>query len=59
MDYDRLFEIVKKSSVDIKYKPADKALPVGVSKFGGKPHLPKDFVCPICKHGAQDFEPIP
>ena len=20
--------------------------------------LPKDFVCPICKHGAQDFEPI-
>lgn len=46
MDYDKLFEIVKKSSVDIKYKPADKALPVGVSKFGGKPHLPKDFVWP-------------
>ena len=20
--------------------------------------LPPDFVCPICKHGAQDFEPI-
>ena len=20
--------------------------------------LPSDFVCPICKHGAQDFEPI-
>ena len=20
--------------------------------------LPKDFVCPICKHGAEDFEPI-
>ena len=20
--------------------------------------LPEDFVCPICKHGAQDFEPI-
>ena len=20
--------------------------------------LPEDFVCPICKHGAEDFEPI-
>ncbi len=20
--------------------------------------LPKDFICPICKHGAEDFEPI-
>ena len=20
--------------------------------------LPQDFVCPICKHGAEDFEPI-
>lgn len=20
--------------------------------------LPEDFICPICKHGAQDFEPI-
>jgi len=20
--------------------------------------LPKDFICPICKHGAQDFEPL-
>ena len=20
--------------------------------------LPDDFVCPLCKHGAQDFEPI-
>jgi rubredoxin len=20
--------------------------------------LPEDFVCPLCKHGASDFEPI-
>ena len=20
--------------------------------------LPEDFVCPLCKHGAADFEPI-
>ena len=23
----------------------------------GEP-LPDDFICPICKHGAEDFEPI-
>ena len=23
-----------------------------------EPELPPDFVCPICKHGADDFEPI-
>lgn len=22
------------------------------------PELPSDFICPICKHGAEDFEPI-
>lgn len=25
--------------------------------YEGEP-LPPDFVCPICKHGAEDFEPI-
>ena len=20
--------------------------------------LPEDYICPLCKHGAQDFEPI-
>ena len=20
--------------------------------------LPDDFVCPLCKHGVQDFEPV-
>ena len=20
--------------------------------------LPPDFICPLCKHGAEDFEPI-
>ena len=25
--------------------------------YEGEP-LPEDFVCPLCKHGAQDFEPI-
>jgi len=25
--------------------------------YEGEP-LPEDFICPLCKHGAQDFEPI-
>ena len=20
--------------------------------------LPADFICPLCKHGAEDFEPL-
>lgn len=26
--------------------------------YEGK-ELPEDFICPICKHGADDFEPLP
>lgn len=26
--------------------------------YEGDP-LPEDFICPICKHGAADFEPLP
>ena len=26
--------------------------------YEGDP-LPEDFICPICKHGASDFEPLP
>ena len=25
--------------------------------YEGDP-LPADFICPLCKHGAEDFEPI-
>lgn len=25
--------------------------------YEGEP-LPEDFICPVCKHGAEDFEPI-
>ena len=25
--------------------------------YEGDP-LPEDFICPLCKHGASDFEPI-
>ena len=25
--------------------------------YEGEP-LPEDFICPLCKHGAADFEPI-
>jgi len=47
----------------IKPKPAPKKAAKGyVCKICGYVHegeeLPPDFVCPICKHGASDFEPI-
>lgn len=27
-------------------------------EYGYRVHWPEDIVCPLCKHGATDFEPI-
>ncbi len=46
----------------VKPKPKTEGKKGFVCKICGYVHegdtLPADFVCPICKHGAQDFEPI-
>lgn len=47
----------------IKPKPASTAKKSGyICKICGYVHegdeLPADFICPICKHGAEDFEPL-
>ncbi len=48
---------------NIKPKPDDNAKKKGYRckicgyVYEGVP-LPEDFICPICKHGAEDFEPI-
>jgi len=47
---------------NIKPKPQKKAVKGYVCKICGYVYegeeLPADFVCPLCKHGASDFEPI-
>lgn len=47
---------------NVKPKPEAKAKKGFVCKICGYIYegdeLPADFVCPICKHGASDFEPI-
>ncbi|MBP5719313.1 MAG: flavin reductase [Abditibacteriota bacterium] len=44
-------------------KPAGGVKKGFVCKICGYVHeddtLPPDFVCPLCKHGAEDFEPLP
>ena len=46
----------------VKPKPETEGKKGYVCKICGYIHegdeLPEDFVCPLCKHGAQDFEPI-
>lgn len=44
--YQKLFEEVKKTAIVTDYTPAEEPLPVGASKFGGKPHLPAGFTWP-------------
>ncbi|MBO7304314.1 MAG: flavin reductase [Clostridia bacterium] len=47
---------------NVKPKPAAKKAKGYVCKICGYVHeedeLPDDFVCPLCYHGAEDFEPI-
>ena len=47
---------------NVKPKPEKPKKKGYVCKICGFIHygdeLPEDFVCPICKHGAEDFEPI-
>lgn len=43
INFAELFNQLKKEAISIKYAPADQTLPLGSSKFGGKPHLPEDF----------------
>ncbi len=47
---------------NVKPKPETKKVKGYVCKICGYVHegetLPEDFVCPLCKHGASDFEPI-
>ena len=46
----------------VKPKPAPAAKKGYVCKICGYVYegeeLPADFICPLCKHGAEDFEPI-
>ncbi len=47
---------------NVKPKPAPKAAKGFICKICGYVYegetLPPDFVCPWCKHGAADFEPV-
>ena len=48
---------------NVKPKPEAKGKKGFVCKICGYIYegdvLPEDFVCPLCKHGAADFEPLP
>ena len=47
---------------NVKPKPATEGKKGWVCKICGYVYegdeLPEDFICPLCKHGAADFEPI-
>ena len=47
---------------NVKPKPQTEGKKGSVCKICGYVYegdpLPEDFICPLCKHGAQDFEPI-
>ena len=42
----KIFNKIKRNEIRINYKKKKQKLPIGVSKIGGKPSLPKDFEWP-------------
>lgn len=56
MNLQEQFQQIKKTAIAIEYSPAEKAVPRGQSKFGGRPHLPKDFKWPY--YEGRDFEDV-
>ena len=44
IDYEKLFQKIKKQSIMIHYTEAEKPLSLGSSKFGGKPYVPAEFL---------------
>ena len=43
MDCLKLFEELKRNTIELRFETAKSALPKGASKFGGKPELPEGF----------------
>lgn len=56
IDYEKLFQKIKKQSIMIHYTEAEKPLSLGSSKFGGKPYVPADFVWPWYEGNGFDDE---
>lgn len=56
MDYQKLFQEIKRTAVIIDYSPAKLELPAGKSKIGGKPHLPEGFAWPY--YEGEDYDGV-
>lgn len=56
LTYDYYFENVKPKPITAEKKKGYVCTICGYVYEGDE--LPADFICPLCKHGAEDFEPI-
>lgn len=56
MDFQELFNHIKKTAIITHYLPAEKEIPDGKSKFGGQPYLPEDFAWPY--YEGTDFNNV-
>ncbi len=54
MDYQNAFEALVKNEIRIAYEKAETKLPLGASKIGGKPHLPRAFEWPYYEGESYD-----
>ncbi len=56
MEFAEIFERWQKPTVKLGFKRAAEKLPLGASKFGGNPSVPRDFEWPIYRREGNDGE---
>jgi len=55
--YDYYFANIKPKPSKLEEKKKGHVCKICGYVYEGDP-LPADFICPLCKHGAEDFEPL-
>ncbi len=56
MDYQELFQKIKRTAIITDYDAAESEVAAGKSKFGGKPHMPEGFEWPY--YEGEDYEGV-
>ena len=58
MDWKTILPPLYRSRIDTRFIPAQAALAVGASKFGGRPDVPADFVWPVFETNTWDDDQV-
>lgn len=56
MNYEELFQKIQRTAIITNYSSSEQEVTVSKSKFGGKPHLPENYIWPY--YEGEDYEGV-